>query len=334
MHYNCRVMAVIIVLGPQRLRPMLSRVVVDQGIQGRIAAITAGWQEREDEDDELAEHLSGRTVNLNLYRRAEEVQAADPELAAAYRERQNSIKRAQVLYRLRLDHSMSAIRELMNRSGNSEWLDEELDEAFDEVRRLDDAHLERVSGVHDAFFSEWNPFERPAVKEHRKELAEILAGCDAVAVAGGHVAVLLNRLKLFGMDELFDDLPILAWSAGAMALGRRVVMFHDFPPQGFGNAEILDSGLGLYRRMLVMPHARRRLKIDNPNRVTELARRFAPRVCVPLDDGDYFQIDGMALWAQTPMRRLTVKGRVERLKSTRAPADRPNAEHGVPGPSS
>ena len=316
MHYNCPVMAVIIVLGPQRLRPILGRVVADQGIDGRIAAITAGWQEREAEDDELAEHLSGRTVNLRLYRRAEQVQSEDPEMAAAYRERQNSIKRAQVLYRLRLDHAMAAVRDLMGRNGDSEWLEADQDAAFDEVRRLDDEHLERVSEVHEDFFSEWTPFERPAVRKHRLELAEILAGCDAVAVAGGHVAVLLNRLRLFGMDELFDDLPILAWSAGAMALGRRVVLFHDSPPQGFGNAELLDSGLGLYRRMLVMPHARRRLKIDNPRRVTELARRFAPRVCVPLDDGDYFKIDGTTLWAEAPMRRLTVDGRVEKLQSS------------------
>jgi hypothetical protein len=107
-----------------------------------------------------------------------------------------------------------------------------------------------------------------------------------------------------------------------MALGRRVVLFHDSPPQGFGNAELLDSGLGLYRRMLVMPHARRRLKLGDPGRVTELARRFAPRVCVPLDDGDYFKIDGTTLWAEAPMRRLTAEGRVERLQSSDANSKR------------
>lgn len=316
MHYNCAVMGVIILLGPQRLRPSLARVVADQGIDGRIAAITAGWQEREAEDDELAEHLSGRTVNLCLYQRAEQVFASDPELAVAYRARQDSLKRAQELYRLRLDHSMAAVRDLMRLEGESEWLEDELRAAFEVVRRLDDSHLERVREVHEDFSQKWTPRERPAVRKHRRELAGLLAGCDAVAVAGGHVAVLLNRLRLFSMEELFGDLPVLAWSAGAMALGRLVVLFHDSPPQGFGNAEVLESGLGLYRRILPMPHARRRLELGDSRRVAELARRFAPRICVPMDDGDYLKIDGPALWAEAPIRRLTVQGHVERLRST------------------
>lgn len=316
MHYNCAVMGVIVLLGPQRLRPILDRVVADQGIKGKIATITAGWQEREAEDDELAEHLSGRTVNLRLHARAEEVFEADREFAAAYRERQDSLKRAQELYRLRLNHAMAAVRDLMGRNGKATWLEVEQDSAFEAVRRLDDGHLERVREVHAEFAKKWSPGKRPALRKHRRELAKVLGGCEAVAVAGGHVAVLLNRMRLFGIDSLIDELPVLAWSAGAMALGGRVVLFHDSPPQGFGNAEVLEAGLGLYRRIIAMPHARHRLRIGDPRRVTELARRFAPRVCVPLDDGDYFIVDGTSVWAEAPIRRLTIKGRVEKLRST------------------
>ena len=35
-----------------------------------------------------------------------------------------------------------------------------------------------------------------------------------------------------------------------------------------------------------------------------------------MDDGDYLKIDGPSLWAEAPIRRLTVQGRVERLEST------------------
>ncbi len=313
MHYNCAVMGPILLLGPQRLRPILDRVMADLGIEGRIAAITAGWQEREAEDDELAEHLSGRTVNLALYRRAEQVFESDPELAAASHERQGLLKRAQELYRLRLDHSMAAVRQLMQRAEETELLEEEVSAAFEVVRRLDDGHLERVRKIHSGFEEMWMPLERPSVAEQRTELVEVLSECDAVAVAGGHVAVLLNRLRLFGFGELVGELPIVAWSAGAMALAERVVLFHDSPPQGFGNAEMLESGLGLYGQILPMPHARRRLRLQDPNRVTELARRFAPRVCVPMDDGDYLRIDGPAAWAEAPVRRLTAEGKIERL---------------------
>ncbi len=310
-------MGAIVLLGPQRLRPILDRVVADLGIDGRVAAITAGWQEREAEDDDLAEHLSGRTVNLRLYARAEKVFESDAALAAAYRERQGLLRRAQELYRLRLDHAMAAVRELMRREGEPELLDVERKAAFNGVRRLDDEHLERVRMVHARFDEEWSPLERPAVSKQREQLATALSGCDAVAVAGGHVAVLLNRLRLFGLDRLIGNLPVLAWSAGAMALARRVVLFHDSPPQGFGNAEVLESGLGLYSGILPMPHARRRLKLGDPDRITELARRFAPRFCVPMDDGDYLKIDGTTVWAEAPVRRLTIEGHVERLEVER-----------------
>ncbi|MDH3254578.1 MAG: hypothetical protein OEM62_06265, partial [Acidobacteriota bacterium] len=65
-------MSWIVLLGPQRLRPKLADVVRQMNVSGQIAAVTAGWEEREQEDDELAEHLGGRTVNLELYRRGEE----------------------------------------------------------------------------------------------------------------------------------------------------------------------------------------------------------------------------------------------------------------------
>ncbi len=307
-------MGAIVLLGPQRLRPILGRVVRDLGIGGRIAAVTAGWQEREAEDDELAEHLSGRTVNLRLYARTEQVFESDPELASAYRERQDLLKRAQELYRLRLNHAMAAVRELMGRDGEPELLEAEQRAAFEVVRQLDDGHVERVRKVHSDFEETWLPLKRPAVRKQRRELAKVLSGCEAVAVAGGHVAVLLNRLRLFAFEQLLGDQPVLAWSAGAMALARRVVLFHDSPPQGFGNAEVLESGLGLYGRILPMPHARRRLKLGDPGRVAELARRFAPRFCVPMDDGDYLKINGAALWAEAPVRRLTLEGHVEKLE--------------------
>jgi hypothetical protein len=82
-----------------------------------------------------------------------------------------------------------------------------------------------------------------------------------------------------------EKVPIVAWSAGAMALSERVVLFHDSPPQGEGNPEVLESGLGLVRQVLPFPHARRRLKLKDPIRVSLLARRFAPKLCVAMERG-------------------------------------------------
>ncbi|MEO1084875.1 MAG: hypothetical protein AAFY88_11590, partial [Acidobacteriota bacterium] len=80
-------MASLILFGPQRLqpclRPELDRLMVD----GPVAVISAGWQEREGEIDELREHLGRPVVDLKLHARSEQVFTKDRELAAAHRAR-------------------------------------------------------------------------------------------------------------------------------------------------------------------------------------------------------------------------------------------------------
>ena len=132
--------------------------------------------------------------------------------------------------------------------------------------------------------------ELPSVARHRDELRELIEPTGALLIAGGHVGVLLNRLRLFAVLELIGDRPVVAWSGGAMALTERIVLFHDSPPQGPGDAEIYAPGLGLVRGVLPLPHARHRLRLDDPARVALLAQRFAPDLCVPLDAGE--RLDG------------------------------------------
>ena len=85
---------------------------------------------------------------------------------------------------------------------------------------------------------------RPSIARHRAEVAELMAGVSVLAVAGGHVVVVLNRLRLFDVVGQWGDRPLIAWSAGAMALARRVFVYHDNPPQGPANTEVLENGLG------------------------------------------------------------------------------------------
>ena len=282
-------------------------------VSGQIAAVTAGWEEREQEDDELAEHLGGRTVNLELYRRGEEALAEDPELATARHAALDEWRELRRLYNVRLSHHMAALREIVSRDGPRRLLDRELEEALEAVRVLDQRHLDKVGAVRAEFFATWGPASRPSVTTHRRELERILSKCEALAIAGGHVGALLDRLRLFDLMSLWPDRPVFAWSAGAMALAEQVVLFHDSPPQGSSHAEVLDFGLGVYRRLLPMPHARRRLRLKSRSRVARLARRFASFVCVPMDEGDHLRIEGASLWAEAPLRRLTPEGEVKAL---------------------
>ena len=149
---------------------------------------------------------------------------------------------------------------------------------------------------------------------HRRELAAELDDCGALAIAGGHVAVLLNRLRLFGVIDLAAGKPIFAWSAGAMVLARRIVLFHDNPPQGAGNAEVLEEGLGVCPDLVPLPHAARRLRLDDPQRVGLFARRFQPQTCVTLDKGTHLVYAGKRLMAAAGARRLTARGGLAELE--------------------
>ena len=51
-------------------------------------------------------------------------------------------------------------------------------------------------------------------------------------------------------------------SAGAMALSERIVLFHHHAPQGRRDAELLDAGLGIVRRRILLPHADNDLGAD------------------------------------------------------------------------
>jgi hypothetical protein len=311
----------LILLGPQRLRPTLAEARATLGIEGPVAAITAGWQDREAEDEELREHLGPDTVNLELYRRAEKLFADDRRLFQGHRQRQDSLREAQRIYRRRLRHAMAAAREVLEMNGGSNLLDEARREAIAAIQQLDSKHLDSVRRIHRRFRRDVRPDRRAGLRRQRAEISRLLAGCDALAIAGGHVTVLLNRLRLFDLLYLASQRPIIAWSAGAMALAERVVVFHDSPPQGAGDAEVLETGFGRLRGLLPLPHARRRLRLGDPLRVGLLARRFAPSICVALDEGDRLTQSEAGWVAEAPARRLTEAGELVTINGPLEMAD-------------
>lgn len=305
-------MPTVTLIGPQRLRPTLIDVIRSLNVRGPVATITAGWEDREPEDAELRDHLEGRAVNLRLWARTEEVFAKDPELLAGLRTRKERLARIQALYSIRLRHAMSAAQELSRHDEPHEILDPEVDEAIDAVRRLDEHHLSRIRDVFEEFDDRYRPSERDELAWHRAEVARELEQCTALCVAGGHVGVLLTRLQLFDVLSLVGLRPVVAWSAGAMALGERIVLFHDAPPQGFGHAEVYAPGMAAYRKLLLFPHARRRLLLEDRARVSLLQRRFQPATCIPMDEADRVDWRGNYVDLSTGTRTLTRAGAIAR----------------------
>jgi len=349
-------------LGPQR-RPTVDRVVRSLDVAGPIATVTAGWQEREGEDIELDEQLGGRSVNLRLYQRWEDIQERDHEFVAATRRRRDELLELRHTYLIRLGHALAAVHDLapdaeevaagevgrereaeigprhealstgavgIDRGGGDAanvevGLDDSSDapgqsaggghipggndarmdsssghptlrrrrsaaraearaRAIEDVRRIDAEHISWLDEHNDEFVARWAPHERDSVARHRVEVAHRLDGAGALTIAGGHVAVLISLLHLFALDPP-RRLPIIAWSAGAMALTEHVVIYHDRTVQGPSDAEVYGRGIGVVLGTIAVPHARDRLLLNDTDRMAVLSARFAPATCVLLHPG-------------------------------------------------
>lgn len=276
-------------LGPQRT-PRLDQVVDFLGLQGPIATINAGWQEREPEDELLDAMLGGRSRNLRLWQRMQQLWEADPSFAEADRERRGVLEEMQQLYLLGLDHAMGAITELYRHTPRNAWvMQTALEDTEHIMREMDARHLERVAEVYAEFWARTRPHERPELAEARETIAHELSDAEAVVIPGGHVGVLLGALHLFNIAPALDR-PVIAWGAGAMALTERVVLFHDRAAHGPAVAETFSAGLGLVKQTVALPSARDRLDLTDPVRMAIWARRFAPARCLLLDAGTQVHI--------------------------------------------
>jgi len=293
----------VVLLGPQR-RPTLDGVVRSLGLLEpaasgqRFATVTAGWREREPDDGELVSLLGGSashhgaghhgSVNLGLYRRGVDVAERDPVFAAGWDELRRTLAGLQEVYLLRLDYALRAVYAVQRQAGSGS---EAVEDAVAAVRALDEAHLRRVNGARGEFYARLEPHARPVIAAHRDEVAAVLRDAGALVVAGGHVGVLADVLHLFNVAAALNGGSlVIAWSAGAMALTDRIVLFHDRAPQGPGHPEVYGSGLSLLRDVVLLPHARARLLLDDTPRMAVLARRFAPARCVPLEAGNRIDV--------------------------------------------
>ncbi len=280
----------ITLLGPQR-PPTLDRVLSSLGVGGPVAVVNAGWQERESDDAEILGLAGGEAVNLRLFARWMSVLQVDPEYAEGEREHRLVLDELQQLYRIRLDHALQALYAVAARGGGHATVEATaLEDALSAVRLLDATHVARVQELHDTFYGTWRLEERGAIAGHREEVRRLLSSAECLVVAGGHVGELVRVLHLF---HLAPHLPprVVAWSAGAMALTPRVVLFHDRAVQGASLTEVFDAGLDVVPGLVLLPHARRRLRTDDLLRMSVLARRFAPASCVVLDDGVRVDLD-------------------------------------------
>ena len=281
----------LIILGPQRPSPNLLEAVEWLGSSGPVAVITAGWRHDEGDVEPLIRHLGREVMHLPLYRWFDEIGDKNAVLAGRYGERQGKIKAFKQVYRLQLQAAMDVLDKVeVLAEEEPELYGAEVEGAFEALRMVDTRALQRMQRIREGFVDVLNPWQDPSVKPYYDQIRDCLDKCDTLLVAGGHVAVLRNRLCFFGMRGLLHDAlrqgkNIVCWSAGAMAMSEHIVLYYDEPPEGKGIPEVLDSGLGLLPRSLLFPHAKLRLNLSNPTRAAKLAQRFQPHQCITLEHG-------------------------------------------------
>lgn len=269
-------------LGPQRFLTTAGTVARDLAPEGRIATVTAGWREREADDAELHDVMRGDTWNLRLYTRLLDVLSRDDRFAGAARTFNEAVDELAGLYSLRLQRTLDTVYAAARRTVRAELSDAALSDGVASLKAVDEWYLTQLEVLREDLAGP--TVESELVAFHRVEVRGIVGGSALVAIAGGHVGVLLRCLQLF-LGRLPAELPVVAWSAGAMAVTDRVVLYNDRGPLGLRGAEVWDHGLGRVPGVVALPHARRRLRLEDPMTVQVLVRRFGPARCVLLDEG-------------------------------------------------
>ena len=158
------------------------------------------------------------------------------------------------------------------------------------MRAIDDWYLAELDLLYAELESDGGVDSSEVIAWHRHEIQGVQTNCVAYVLPGGNVRTLMSAIRLFAVI-IPSELPVVAWSAGAMVLTDRIALFHDFGPDGASETEIFDRGLGRVSDVVAFPHARRRLRLDDPERLAIRAMRFDPAECVLLDDAGLIDLD-------------------------------------------
>jgi len=184
-------MSVTYLLGPQRFLTTAGLVVRGLGDDGPVATITAGWEERENDDAELDSVMEGRTRNLHLYARMMEVIERDPDVAATVLRLRDAVDDLAGTYGVRLHHAMDAVYAVRRRTGRADVVEAAYRDALEAVRRLDAWYLAEVRSLYGESAATGAVDNSQLFNENRADVTDALEGCRVLAVAGGHVGMLL-----------------------------------------------------------------------------------------------------------------------------------------------
>lgn len=251
--------------------------------------ISAGWRMEEDEQPRVLEQLGVEVTHLPLYRWYEQIKRAELAVHRVHAARQVRIRALKRHYQIQMNAAMDALRRIMDTRVDDADLQRESEQlALAHLKSIDELFVQRIETWDEQNVAQ--PWTQKIAATGHAQARRALRGAKAVLIAGGHVGVLHTRMHFFGLPPLLREaldsgVSIIAWSAGAMALSERVVLYDDESPQGDKEAELFGAGFGLMPQAVFLPYATSRLDLGAPGRVSRFARRFAPSLCIGLESG-------------------------------------------------
>ena len=260
-------------MGHQRDSGSLQEILERWEIDGPVALISAGWEEDEEDDQWVRDAIDVEVINSKLYQFADELFLADQEVLALLRERQDRLRELRDVNEVQTTRLSEIARELWMRMETQASSVPAYHATMQHLRDVDRRYLESIGTVIGEYDRRMDSEHRPSIQAYRQRTRDQISECSGLLLAGGHVGVLLNRLYLSGiLDQL--EVPVIAWSGGAMALGDRVYWYDHNAPHGKGEIEVSRRGMCWYRGVQLFPLAAERLHLSEPVEMALLANRL------------------------------------------------------------
>ena len=269
--------------------------------------------------------------NLGVYHEFNRFREKSPTIYEHYHQKQEVVLRTKIFYRRKNVEFVAILRDqtkmmketfpgvtlahildydVLHHEGDLTHFDErellfhyacqDVQDTLHKIRENDELML-RICRQIDSYFRDRSRVdENPTYIAIRDELRDRILSANSIVIFGGHMPVLLNRLRFFRLDDVFHEAlnrgtNFYTISAGSMSLAEKVIVYDDFHTDEYGRRqkefEFFDKGLGLVTKVQLFPHCMDRIQTDDEDNLSYLAHRFASGPCVGLNEESYLLVE-------------------------------------------
>lgn len=303
-----------------------------------VTIVTAAWGKNEHRENHIKKALykvgiepsfngdyDQRVVNLSVFHSFSDFQKQDKNLAKAFAEREELIRRTREVYlekngfytaqmrrafeHLKLFQPQTSLSEVLGKTtlkGHkipgrfrgvellSDFLVEDLGDTVSQLVENDHRLTRLITDLDQQFREGVGLTYHPLWQEMRARLEQTLLNSSTVLIFGGNLEELHRSLSFFDMRAAFVEAlrrgtTFITVSAGSLIMCERIIVFDDFASGK--EFQLFDRGFGMVRNLQVFPHCDDRIQVDDSNNLAYLAHRFGEQRCVGLNEGSFLLLD-------------------------------------------